>query len=825
MITKKKIQEIQNKIESAEIYTPDYLFGLTTEQVESRIEEGLTNKSKKRVTKSFWQILKDNVLTFFNVIFFVLCVLLLIGDVDLKNYFFIIPILSNIILGLITDLRARALINKLNLVTNPTQSVMRNGKEYSVPSEELVLNDVIVLRSGDQVNADSVILSGKASFDESSITGESDSVTKTVGEEILSGTYVVSGVVYAKTMRIGPANFVEGIAEAAKSFRRPKSEIKTSCLYIFRVTGTIALAIGLTMMVIWLFKGRLSYESYSENITKFAGSIAAMIPAGLYLLSSMTLGVGVINLARKRINVQELFCIETLARADVICFDKTGTLTDGTLSVKEIFNFSNVPDAELSNRLSSLVKATQDSNGTAKAILEYYAGGDYKANAAIPFDSVRKYSAATFEDDVTYVIGAYGFVDAKPNKEVEVFVKRKAAEGVRTVCVFKSDKPIKDYVLPSKLELIAVIAISDHIKKDAKDNIAWFASNGVDIKIISGDDPTTVARIANEVAVPGAAKFISLDGVSLDAIPELVDQYSVFGRVNPQQKEKIIESLQEKDHKVAMTGDGVNDILALKKADCSICMASGSSAARNSAHMIAMDNDFSHLPDVVAEGRRVVNNLQRTSSLFLSKTIFAIILSLVFIIVEIFGGPGYPFTTSNMVLWEIITIAGGGFLLALEPSKEQISGTFLGNVLRGAVVSGACQIFAVLVVYVSFAFAPEFFMDSYTVTSTIAVYAFSILSYLALIKNCLPFNKYRLIVFVFLLLVGGAFMVADNKVFGFMTNLIRSGGGHGGINEFLTVYHWIFMVSLIAVVSALFTAATIITTKVYTHMRETKDEN
>lgn len=825
MITKKKIQEIQNKIESAEIYTPDYLFGLTNEQIESRVEEGLTNKSKKRVTKSFWQILKDNVLTFFNVIFFVVCVLLLIGDVDLKNYFFVIPILSNIILGLITDLRARALINKLNLVTNPTQSVMREGKEYSVPSEELVLNDVIVLRSGDQVNADAVILSGKASFDESSITGESDSVTKTVGEEILSGTYVVSGVVYAKTTRIGPANYVEGIAEAAKSFRRPKSEIKTSCLYIFRVTGTIALAIGLTMIVIWLFKGRLNYESYSENITKFAGSIVAMIPAGLYLLSSMTLGVGVINLARKRINVQELFCIETLARADVICFDKTGTLTDGTLSVKEIFNFSDVSDAELKNRLSSLVKATQDSNGTAKAIVEYYPDGDYKAIAAIPFDSVKKYSAATFEDEMTYVIGAYGFVDSKPNKEVELFVRRKASEGVRTVCVFKTNKPIKDYVLPSKLELIAVIAISDHIKQDAKDNIAWFDSNGVDIKIISGDDPTTVARIANEVAVPGAAKFISLDGVSLDEIPDLVDEYSVFGRVNPQQKEKIIESLQEKGHKVAMTGDGVNDILALKKADCSVCMASGSPAARNSAHMIAMDNDFSHLPDVVAEGRRVVNNLQRTSSLFLSKTIFAIVLSIVFIIVEIFGGPGYPFTTSNMILWEIITIAGGGFLLALEPSKEQISGSFLGNVLRGAVVAGACQIFAVLVVYISFAFAPEFFMDSYTVTSTIAVYAFSILSYLALVKNCLPFNKYRLFVFIFLLVVGAAFIVADNKIFGFMTNLIRGAGGHGGINEFLTIYHWIFMASLIVVVSGLFTAASLITKKVYTHIKETKDEN
>ncbi|MCQ2772141.1 MAG: HAD-IC family P-type ATPase [Bacilli bacterium] len=825
MITQRKITEIKTKIDEAEVFSPDYLSGLNDEQIQSRKDDGLVNKNKKRVTKNVWQILKDNVFSFFNIIFFGVCIMLLMGNADVKNYFFIIPIIANSALGLITDLRARALINKLNLVTNPTQSVMRNGKELSLPSDELVLNDIIVLRAGDQITADAVIVSGKASFDESSLTGESDSVTKSEGEEVLSGTYVVSGIAYAKTIRIGPANYVEGIAEAAKSFRRPKSEIKTSCLYVFRVTGTAAIILGITMILIWFLKGNVTYASYVVNVPKFAGSIVAMIPAGLYLLSSMTLGVGVVTLAKKRINVQELFCIETLARADVICFDKTGTLTDGELSIKEMFNLSSISDEEIQDSISSLVNATQDNNGTARAIRQRYTSCTLKAVAAIPFDSIKKYSAATFENGETYIIGAYGFVECKKNAEAETFVRRKASDGIRTVCVFKSKNPIKDNELPAKIELIAVLTISDHIKSDAKDNIAWFASNGVDIKIISGDDPTTVARIANEVGVPGAANFKSLEGVSLDEIPDLVDKYSVFGRVNPQQKEKVVECLQEKGHKVAMTGDGVNDILALKKADCSICMASGSPAARNSSHMIALDNDFSHLPDVVSEGRRVVNNLQRTSSLFLSKTVFAILLTVIFTISELFGGPGYPFTTSNMILWEIVTIGGGGFLLALEPSNEPIRGTFLGNVLRISGIAGICQTLSVLTVYISYMVAPEFFLDSLTVTSTVAVYVFSVLSYLALMKNCLPFNKYRIGVFAGLATFGVVFIIIDYRLyntFGFLGNLIRV---RGPGSEYLSIYHWVFIASIILVIGAIYVGANIVATKLPFKAKGVGDEN
>ncbi len=818
-----KVELLKQKIAEAEVYETDFLVGLNDEQVQSRIDDGLVNKNKKTVTKTTWQILKDNVFTFFNIIFFCICIMLLIARANPKDFFFILPITGNIVLGLAADFRARALVNKLSLVTNPRQSVMRNEKELMLASDELVLSDIIVLRAGDQVCADAVIVGGKASFNESSITGESDSISKEVGDEVLSGTYVVSGIVYARVTKIGAASYIEGVTAAAKNFSRPQSEIKKSCLYVFRLTGTIAIVFAIAMTLIWLFKSEISYESYSEHAVSFAGSLVAMIPAGLYLLSSITLGVGVINLGRKQVNVQELFCIETLARADVICFDKTGTLTDGTLTIKDLYNHSDMSDDDIKMNMASLVASTMDTNGTAAAIAKSFGKGKKKAVAVIPFDSAYKYSAATFEDGETYVLGAYGFVDAKPTPEIDKMIKKMAAAGDRAVCFYRCQKPLKNDKLQAKCELIAVLDIADHIKEDASDNINWFISNGVDVKVISGDDPITVAKIANQVGVPNAANYISMDGVALEDIPELVNNHSVFGRVSPTQKEAIVSALQAQGHKVAMTGDGVNDILALKKADCSICMASGSSAARNSAHMIVMDNTFSHLPDVVAEGRRVVNNLQRTSSLFLSKTVFAIVLSLVFMITSICGGPSYPFSTSNMILWESITIGCGGFLLALEPSKEPITGTFLGNVLKTALVSGTVQTLSVLVIYLSYLIAPDFYMGSRTVVSTCAVYAFSFLSYLTLFKNCLKLNKYRTTVFVVLAVVGIAFVTLDYYFFGFLSNLVRGPGGRAGGSEYLSIYHWIVIISDIAVMSIIYILVSMYVDRAYINRFKKED--
>lgn len=819
-----KVELLRQKIAQAEVYETDFLVGLNDEQIQSRIDDGLVNKNKKTVTKTTWQILKDNVFTFFNIIFFLIAIMLLIARANVKDFFFIIPISGNVALGLIADFRARALVNKLSLVTNPRQSVMRNGKELMIASDEIVLSDVIVLRAGDQVCADAIIIGGKASFNESSITGESDSISKEVGAEVLSGTYVVSGLVYARVTKIGAASYIEGVTAAAKNFSRPKSEIKRSCLYVFRLTGTVAIVFAVAMTLIWLFRNEVSYESFSEHAVRFAGSLVAMIPAGLYLLSSITLGVGVINLGRKQVNVQELFCIETLARADVICFDKTGTLTDGTLTIKELHNFSNLSDEEIKADMASLVASTKDTNGTASAIATSFGEGKKKAVAVIPFDSAYKYSAAMFEDGETFVLGAFGFVEAEPSREIEELVKNMAAKGDRAVCFYRCEKPLKNDKLQSKCELIAVLDIADHIKEDASDNINWFISNGVDVKVISGDDPITVAKIANQVGVPNAENYISMDGVALEEIPQLIDSHSVFGRVSPIQKEAIVHALQESGHKVAMTGDGVNDILALKKADCSICMASGSSAARNSAHMIVMDNTFSHLPDVVAEGRRVVNNLQRTSSLFLSKTVFAVVLSLVFMITSVFGGPSYPFSTSNMILWEMITIGGGGFLLALEPSKEPITGTFLGNVLKTALVSGTVQTLSVLVIYISYAIVPDFYMGSSTVVSTVAVYVFSFLSYITLFKNCLKLNKYRATVFIGLALIGIAFVTVDYFVFGFLSNLVRGPGGRAGGSEYLTIYHWVVIFADVAVMALIYILVSVFVDRAYKN-KQMKEEN
>jgi cation-transporting ATPase E len=772
-VTKKK--DLLKAIAKAEPMDADFLAGLNDAQVARRKEEGLVNRVAKKVTKTYWQIFCDNFFSFFNMLLFTIAVLMVVAGLDPSYFFFAIILVANILIGLITDVRARRMVDKLRLVTDPKVLVVRNGKRVSLKVQDVVLSDIMILSPGDQICAGAVIVNGAVNVDESLLTGESNPIHKAPGDEVLSGSYVRSGTAYARVDKVGSTNYAEKLQDSAKSFERPKSEIKRSCVKIFWVTGFISIFVGLAMVaidIIHIYHGGLliqtptgakiftsiSQETYYYFMKRASGSLVAMIPSGLYLLASLTLAVGVINLAKKRMNVQELYCIENLARVDTICFDKTGTLTDGVLNVREIYDYSGMSDSLLGDKIGSLLIATQDTNGTALAIKERFPRGSLRASMAIPFDSARKFSAATFQEG-TYVLGAPSFVDSIPNPIAAKQIRNWASRGFRVVGLYFNRAPIKSNQIPPKSTLICLVCMSDHIKPSARGNIEWFRQNGVDVKIISGDDALTVSQIAQEVGLPGASRYVSMEKVKNSKIPALVDAYSVFGRVRPEQKAALVSALQEKGHKVAMTGDGVNDILALKRADCSIAMANGSSAARNVSHIVSMDNDFSKLPDVVAEGRRVINNLERTASLFLSKTLFAVIVSISFLVSQSIGLAAYPFTTKNMMVWEIVTIGGGGFFLALQPSRERIRGGFMETVLSRALPAGFIEAAAVGIFFL-FAYFNPGFMDPAT-TRSLSIIAFTILSYVVLFRICWPMDIYRGIVFCVMAFAGVAFFLVD----------------------------------------------------------------
>ena len=773
-------QHVNRKLAKAAHFDVDIRHGLTDSQVEARLNEGLVNKTKKKVTKSYGRIIFDNLFNFLNIILFCVFVIMVVAGLSISHYVFMVILCCNIIIGLYQDIHARLLVDKLRVTVNPKTTVVRSGRTMMLDASEIVLSDIIELHAGDAIPADSQIVEGEISVDESLLTGESVPVPKKRGDMIYASTYLTKGVCRAKVKRVGAANYVESIQATAKQFNRPKSEIKKSINILMTVCGVLSIAFGIMTVCAYaipLLESGVPLsdiffnhsQSFMKFVESFSGSIVAMLPAGMFLLTSLSLAVGVVALARKRILVQQLYCIEMLARIDVLCLDKTGTLTDGTMAVAGTSQMNASAAAELATAVSSVLHFTHDSNATANALKAAY-GADCKESMAycIPFDSELKYSSVTLSNGMTYVFGAYGFVPIKPNEKIGSFVESKAREGYRCLVVAKSKKPIEKNKAPKGCDPIGVVYLSDHIKDDAKQNIEWFKSNGVSVKIISGDDPVTVSEIAKRVGVDHAEKYVSLEGKSVDETAKLAGSYSVFGRVSPEQKAVLIDSFKKQGHKVAMTGDGVNDILALKVADCSIAMASGADAAKNVSHLVALDSDFSRLPDVVAQGRRVINNLQRTCSLFLSKTFFAVLLTFLFSFINIYGGPRYPFSTSNLIIWEIITIGIAAFFLALQPSNERLRGSFMLNVLAKAFPSGLCEVLIALIPYMLAMINPGLFISApgdaesiLELTKTLSVVMFTLFSYIVLVWVCLPINAYRGVVFGGAVALGAGVLAFD----------------------------------------------------------------
>ena len=703
--------------------------GLTDEQVNERIAEGKVNADENPNTRTYKQIIKENTLTFFNFLNIVLLVLvLLVGSY--KNAFFVCIIVINTLIGIAQEIRAKKTIDKLAILTARKSVVIREGQKWTVPTEELVLDDIVCLKTGDQVPADAKVLEGSVEVNESLLTGESDNLPKNVGDELFSGSFVTSGEASCQIIHVGKDNYAAQITSEAKEFKRHNSELKNSLNAILKVISIIIVPIGALLFYKQYY---IVGDTFRDSVVSMVAGVLGMIPEGLVLLTSVALTLGALVLANKKTLVQELYCIETLARVDTLCLDKTGTITEGTMCVERVEPYENTVetvnatetesseetdkaadtagksieeteiDSAFGNKISSIMcnmmYVLKDQNATIDALRKRFpAKQDMTLKHVIPFSSDRKYSGAVFEEKGTYLMGAAQFLFPEDNQELTARCQKYAEEGLRVLVLAHSEQMTEGTELPEGLKPLALMLLTDVIREEAPDTLAFFDSQEVDLKVISGDDPVTVSAIAKRAGLKNAENYV--DATTLTTEEELQDavaQYSVFGRVTPQQKKAMVQALQSQGHTVAMTGDGVNDVLALKEADCSIAMAQGSDAAKNIANVVLLDSNFASMPHIVNQGRRVVNNIRTAASMFLIKTMFSVMLSLL----TIFFGNTYPFEPIQMSLISACAVGIPTFLLAQENNYEKIDHTFLRhvfiNAFPAALTISSC-VFAIMLV-------------------------------------------------------------------------------------------------------------------------------
>jgi len=695
------------------------LTGLTDEQVNARIAEGKVNADENPNTRTYKQIVRENTLTFFNFLNLVLLVLvLLVGSY--KNAFFVCIIIINTLIGIAQEIRAKKTIDKLAILTARKSVVIREGQKWTVPTEELVLDDVVCLKTGDQVPADARILEGGLEVNESLLTGESDNLPKNEGDELFSGSFVTSGEACCQIIHVGKDNYAAQITSEAKEFKRHNSELKNSLNAILKVISIIIVPLGALLFYKQYY---IVGDTFRDSVVSMVAGVLGMIPEGLVLLTSVALTLGALVLANKKTLVQELYCIETLARVDTLCLDKTGTITEGTMCVERVEPYVSTGRVETAATESESAESTEaeeqvqtdsafmeeidvimgnmmyvlkDQNATIDALRERFsAKQDMTPEHVIPFSSDRKYSGVVFEEKGTYLMGAAQFLFPEDNEELTEKCQAYAEEGLRVLVLAHSSQNAEGTELPEGLEPLALMLLTDVIREEAPDTLAFFDSQEVDLKVISGDDPVTVAAIARRAGLKNADSYV--DATTLTTEEELQDavaQYSVFGRVTPQQKKAMVQALQSQGHTVAMTGDGVNDVLALKEADCSIAMAQGSDAAKNIANVVLLDSNFASMPHIVNQGRRVVNNIRTAASMFLIKTMFSVMLSLL----TIFFGNAYPFEPIQMSLISACAVGIPTFLLAQENNYEKIDHTFLRHVFINAFPAAITITFCVFAV-------------------------------------------------------------------------------------------------------------------------------
>ena len=726
--------------------------GLTNEEVQERIAQGQVNNNENPNTRTYKQIILENTLTFFNFLNLVLLVLvLLVGSY--KNSMFVGIIFINTVIGIIQEIRAKKTIDKLAILTESKTVVLREGKKWKISTEKLVVDDLIFLKAGEQVPADAKILEGSLEVNESLLTGEADNLPKNTGDELFSGSFVTAGQACCQIIHVGSDNYASRITSEAKEFKRHNSELRNSLNAILKVFSIIIVPLGAMLFYKqYYFVG----DNIRDSVVNMVAAVLGMIPEGLVLLTSVALTLGALKLAQKKTLVQELYCIETLARVDTLCLDKTGTITEGTMCVEAVESYPPVYDEisgeaagnktesgeskndrtessdlvevsaaseisavsaaeaiakedgssilspreeseagtetysqedpekirEIEHIMGNLLSVLKDQNATADALrARFKVSQDMELDHVIPFSSDRKYSGAAFKDTGTYLMGAVQFLFPEGNPELAEYCSGFAKEGLRVLVVAHSENVNEGTEIPAGLEPIGLLLLTDVIRQEAPDTLAYFESQGVDLKVISGDDPVTVSAIARRAGLKNAEQYVDATTITTqEQMDEAVATYSVFGRVTPQQKQAMVKSLQAQKHTVAMTGDGVNDVLALKEADCSIAMAEGSDAAKNIANVVLLDSNFAAMPEIVNQGRRVVNNIRTAASMFLIKTIFSVLLSLI----TIFFGDAYPFEPIQMSLISACAVGIPTFLLAQENNYEKIDHTFLRHVFMNA---------------------------------------------------------------------------------------------------------------------------------------------
>ncbi len=724
--------------------------GLTDEIVEARKSLGLVNSTGEEKGKSIPAIIFSNIFTFFNMLYFVIAAILIIFK-SYNNLGFLPLIFANLAIGIFQEIRAKITVEKMTLLSAPTATVIRNGVKLEIPVNEIVLDDIIFFSSGKQICSDSIVVEGSIEVNESLLTGESDAIVKNKGSQLYSGSFVTSGLCVARVDKVGKDNYIERLSADAKKYSAPKSELLNTLRNIIKFISIIIIPITALYLISAGVLNDFSRENLSKIIPETAYIILAMIPAGLFLLTSLALFAGVIRLAKNKTLVQELYCIEMLARVDVLCLDKTGTITDGTMRVCDCIEVKNYTDYTIREIVGSMMSALEDRNPTSDALVKYFDVNNVLTPVStIPFSSKRKYSAVTFAGEGTFILGAPEFVLREGYEIVRTKVERFAKQGCRVLVLGHATNKNKDGELPKTVKAIALIVIQDHIRDDASDTIDFFKNNGVDVKVISGDNPETVSEIAKRVGVEGAERYISLFGLTDDEVRESIFEYTVFGRVTPNQKKIIVQELKAHKKTVAMTGDGVNDILALKEADCSIAMASGSEATRYVSHLVLMDSNFASMPKVVNEGRRVINNIQKSSALYLTKNLFAILLAIMYIIIgfKTNGGYRWPFEATHFYLIEWFILGFATTCLSLQPNNDIIKGKFLSNVIRGILPAAVTiLLFNLILYFLKDIPGFEVLIDDKDAFVTIASIVNTTVMLVTFYDACRPFNWFRKIVF------------------------------------------------------------------------------
>lgn len=765
---KKKGKQAEEEIKYPRYYDTDLFVGLTSEIVEQRKEDNLVNKVSDGKGKTVMGIIFSNFFTFFNMLYFVITILFIVLK-SYDNLMFLTTIIPNLIIGIIQEIKAKRMMDKLSLMSAPTTTVIRDGEKLEIPVSEIVLDDIIFYTAGKQICADSIVLEGFIEVNESLLTGEADAILKQPGDLLLSGSFVVSGMAVARVDKVGKDNYIEKLSKDAKMYLKPRSEILRSLNGIIKFVSLIIIPLAVMTYLTSSAKGPRDYLGFlnKQGIIKAASSMLAMIPAGLFLLTSMALFVSVIRLARVKTLVQELYCIEMLARVNMLCLDKTGTITDGTMRVTDCIEIKNPTDYTIREIIGSMMQTFEETNPTADALINYFEKNTVlKATDKIPFSSKRKFSAVTFGDIGTFVLGAPEFVLTSGFDRIAAKVERYAAQGNRVLLLGLTKSKVKPDETPRGVTPVCLIILEDHIRDDAIETIEYFKQNGVDIKVISGDNPVTVSKIALRAGIEGAERYISLAGLTDDEVRDSVFEYNVFGRVSPEQKRILIKTLKEHKKTVAMTGDGVNDILALKEADCSIAMASGSEAARYVSHLVLMDSNFSSIPRVVQEGRRVINNIQKTSTLYLVKTLFSILLTIMYIILGRQTGAismSYPFSAKNLYLIEWFAIGIPSFFLALQPNRELVQGKFLPNVVK-SVLPGALTVVILHLLLNFIRILPGFegLHANNAVFTTILTIVTTAVMLFVLMQSSQPLNWWRKTIFVLMIIC--CFLVGTNTV-------------------------------------------------------------